>query len=328
MSIDQKILIIRFSSIGDIVLATSALTTVRNAYPTAQITFLTLDNFAPLLEFHPGIDRLIPLSKKMSVLNLWKFSEYIRKQKFSIIFDLHNSIRSNIIASRAGCTVHQLRKPRWNRFLLFLFHQNEFDENFSTRKMYHNHLGEIWQDGDEIPNTSLIVTEHEKSEAVKLVGQNPFISIVPGAAWLQKQWTAKKYVELIQNLKIPVVLLGAKKDIICFQIKDKAPYVINLAGKTSLRQALAVLSNASHVIGSDTGLTHAAEALGISVSMILGPTSTETGAGTHLPISTNIQKSIWCRPCSQNGKRPCYRKTQICMDSVSTSDVIQTLPFG
>mgnify|MGYP001172253366 CR=1 FL=1 len=328
MSIDQKILIIRFSSIGDIVLATSALKTIRNAYPNAQITFLTLDNFAPLLEFHSDIDRLIPFSKKMSGLNLWKFADYIRKQNYSIIFDLHNSIRSNIIASRANCTVHQLQKPRWNRFLLFLFHQNEFDQDFSTRKMYHGHLGKIWQDGDKIPNTSLTVTEHEKSEAVKLVGKPPFISIVPGAAWTQKQWPTKKYVELIQNLKIPVVIIGAKKDTICFQIEEKVPSVINLAGKTSLRRALAVLSKSSHVVGGDTGLTHAAEALGISVSMILGPTSSETGAGIHLPISTNIQKSIWCRPCSQNGKRPCYRKTQICMNSISTSDVIQTLPFG
>ena len=99
-----------------------------------------------------------------------------------------------------------------------------------------------------------------------------------------------------------------------------------MAGKTSLRQALAILSNSTHVIGSDTGLTHAAEALRIPVSMILGPTSKETGAGVHLENSRNIEKNLWCRPCSQNGKRPCYRKNQVCMDSISVADVIQSVP--
>ena len=326
MSFDQKILIIRFSSIGDIVLTTSPLKTIRNRFPNAQISYVTLEEFAPLLEFHPDIDRLIPLSKNMTVTNLWEFSDYIRKQNYSTIFDLHNSLRSNIITFRTTRPVLQLKKPRWNRFMLFQFHQNIFDDDFSTRKMYHEHLGKIWQKDDEIPNTSLKVTNHEKNEAIRFVGKDSYITMIPGAAWGQKQWSSEKYIELIQDIKMSVVLLGEKKDKICFQIANKVPSVTNLAGKTSLRQALAILSNSTHVIGSDTGLTHAAEALGIPVSMILGPTSKQTGAGVHLENSRNIEKNLWCRPCSQNGKRPCYRKNQVCMDSISVADVIQSVP--
>jgi len=69
VSFDQKILVIRFSSIGDIVLSTSPLKTIRRAYPDAQITFLTLDTFAPLLEYHPDIDALVSISKRMSLNN-------------------------------------------------------------------------------------------------------------------------------------------------------------------------------------------------------------------------------------------------------------------
>ena len=328
MSFDQKILVIRFSSIGDIVLATSPLKTIRNAFPGAQITFLTLNQFAPILEFHPDIDRLIPLSKNMSGSDLWGFADYIRKQKYSIIFDLHNSLRSNIITFRTTTPVHQLKKPRWHRFMLFQFHQNEFVEDFSTLKMYHEYLGDIWQFGDKIPGTSLVVSDHERTTAADLVNIDDFITVVPGAAWGQKEWSADKYSELIHRIEKPVVLLGAKKDKICFQIAEIVPSVFNLAGKSSLREALAVLSNSSHIVGSDTGLTHAGEALGISVTMILGPTSPETGAGVHLDSSTNIETELWCRPCSQNGKIPCYRKTQICMDSISVPDVIQSLPPG
>ena len=89
---------------------------------------------------------------------------------------------------------------------------------------------------------------------------------------------------------------------------------------------MAILSKAYYVIGSDTGLTHIAEALGKNVSMILGPTSSETGANVILDESKIIKKDIWCRPCSQNGKRKCYRTKQFCMDLISVNDVFQTIP--
>ena len=332
MSFDQKILVIRFSSIGDIVLATSPLKTIRRAYPDAQITFLTLDTFAPLLEYHPDIDALVSISKRMSLIELWGFADHIRRKQYRHIFDLHNSIRSNLVTLRSSSPVYQLKKLRWNRFLLFYFHHNEFDSDFSTLKMYHEHLGSIWNENDVLPATLLKVSNYEQKMARDmLLDKNifdEFIAVVPGAAWTQKQWPAEKYIETLNQLDLPAVLLGEKKDTICFDIEKRSSSTVNLAGQTTLRQPLAVLANSTYVIGSDTGLTHAAEALGKQVYMILGPTSPETGAGVNLPGSTNIETDVWCRPCSQNGKLPCYRKTQECMDSIVPNDVIQSLLPG
>ena len=332
MSFDQKILVIRFSSIGDIVLATSPLKTIRLAYPDAQITFLTLDTFAPLLEYHPDIDALVSISKRMSLIELWGFADHIRRKQYRHIFDLHNSIRSNLVTLRSSSPVYQLKKPRWNRFLLFYFHHNEFGSDFSTLKMYHEHLGSIWNENDVLPATLLKVSNYEQKMARNMLLDkiifDEFIVVVPGAAWTQKQWPAEKYIETLNQLDLPAVLLGEKKDTICFDIAKRSSSTVNLAGQTTLRQALAVLANSAYVIGSDTGLTHAAEALGKQVYMILGPTSPETGAGVNLPGSTNIETDVWCRPCSQNGKLPCYRKTQECMDSIVPNDVIQSLLPG
>ena len=332
MSFDQKILVIRFSSIGDIVLATSPLKTIRRAYPDAQITFLTLDTFAPLLEYHPDIDALVSISKRMSLIELWGFADHIRRKQYRHIFDLHNSIRSNLVTLRSSSPVYQLKKPRWNRFLLFYFHHNEFGSDFSTLKMYHEHLGSIWNENDVLPAPLLKVSNYEQKMARNmLLDKNifdEFIVVVPGAAWMQKQWPAEKYIETLNQLDLPAVLLGEKKDTICFDIAKHSSSTVNLAGQTTLRQALAVLANSAYVIGSDTGLTHAAEALGKQVYMILGPTSPETGAGVNLPGSTNIETDVWCRPCSQNGKFPCYRKTQECMDSIVPNDVIQSVLQG
>ena len=329
MDFDQKILIIRFSSIGDIVLATSALRTIRRAYPKAQITFLTLDEHTPLLEYHPDIDFLLSIGRRSTFMELWDFSKYLYRKDYSLIFDLHNSIRSNIVTFHSKGPLYQLKKPRLKRAILFYFHKNNFGKDFSTRKMYHNYIGPIWNNGDHIPPTLLTLSKHELNRAHKrLISEGVFdeyIAVVPGAAWKQKQWSVEKYIDVLDQLDMPALLVGGKRDKICHEISDGLKTSLNLTGKTSLREAMAILANAKYIIGSDTGLIHAAEALGKSVSMILGPTSVETGAGVTLPGSVNIEKDLWCRPCSQNGSFPCYREQQFCLDSIEPHDVIRSL---
>ena len=328
MSYDQKILIIRFSSIGDIILSTSPLKSIRNTFPNAQITFLTLDNFSSLLEYHPDIDCLVSINKRLTIRELIDFKNYLKKKRYDIVFDLHNSIRSNFLVFNNQNTLYQIKKPRWKRFLLFLFHKNKFETNFSAIKMYH----EVFDTGSiktNFPLTSLRVSKYERKKANSLLLENgisgKFIVIIPGAAWPQKQWSAAKYIMTLKKLNIPSVILGTKKDQICFQISKKLNNSVNLAGMTTLREAISIISNAAKVIGSDTGLTHAAEALSIPVSMILGPTSSETGAGVNLANSIQVEKDIWCRPCSQNGEFPCYRSNQVCLDSIQPEDVIKSI---
>ena len=331
MTYDQKILIIRFSSIGDIVLATSALRTIRNKFPKSEITFLTLDTYAPLLEFHPDLDILISIKKSLSFYGLFKYSKFLSNKNFSIVFDLHNSIRSKILIFGLKSKKHILIKPRWKRFMLFYLFYNLFKKDFSTVRMYHNYLGKIWHYKNKIPKSFLKITSNEKRRALlklKSYGiERNFFVFIPGAAWDQKCWDQKKYIELINKLNLNVVLLGSKTDLICFEISKKLKKVINLAGKTSLRDAMAIIYNAYYVVGSDTGLTHIAEALGKNVSMILGPTSSQTGANIILKESKIIEKNIWCRPCSQNGKRKCYRTKQFCMDLITVNDVYNSIPI-
>ena len=328
---DQKILIIRFSSLGDIVLATSPLRTVRLSNPNAKITFLTLDTYAPLLEYHPDIDQLLAIEKGWSIKQLWDFSKHLASKDYDLIYDFHNSIRSNLVMFHSKCPIYQLKKPRLKRAALFYFHKNYFKKSFSTIRMYHDYLGDIW-DRETLPNTKLVVSMHENSNAKKLLGSfgvgDDYIVAVPGAAWSQKQWSAEKYAQLFDELKFPAVIIGSKSDTICFRVDELSKNTVNLAGETSIRDAMAIISNAKHVIGSDTGFIHAAEALEKNATMILGPTSRETGGGVYLPESKMIETDVWCRPCSQNGSFPCYRKQQYCIESIRVEDVLQSMPLG
>ena len=325
----QRILVIRFSSLGDIVLSTSPLRTIRNSNPHAKITFLTLTTYAPILECHPDIDRLLTIEKNWSLRRLWNFSKYIADKNFDLIYDLHNSIRSNLVILLSRSIVRQLKKPRLKRAALFYFHKNYFDKSFSTLRMYHDHLGDI-DHKDNLPSTTLILTEHEKNSGIEFLKSrgidDEYFVAVPASAWLQKQWSSKKYAELFDRLNLPVVMPGLSSDTICDRIEEMSKNTLNLAGETSLRVAMAVIYNARHVLGSDTGLVHMAEALGKNATMILGPTSKETGGGLYRQESNLIESDIWCRPCSQNGSFPCYREHQYCMDSIGIDDVLQALP--
>ncbi len=330
----MKILFIRFSSIGDIVLTTSTLRSLKKGIPNTQIHYLTLEEYAPFLEGHSSIDRLHVLERSTSVCKLISVGNYLNNCKYDIIVDMHDSLRSKIIRNRIKSNSHHyLRKPRWKRFKLFEFHQNDFHNDFSQLKLFHSVVKDILSENHH-SSTSLSVAENEIEEAKLLLSENgikgeKYLVCIPGAAWKNKTWKTAHYLELFKYFnenKFEIILLGTEKDAICNDCALGNNSLINMAGKTEFRQSLAIIAQAQLVIGSDTGFVHAAEALGIPAVMLLGPTSTETGAGVTRSMSKNIQLSnVWCRPCSQNGSRACYRDEKFCMTEIKPNSVISQI---
>ena len=140
MVLTGKILVIRFSSIGDIVLTTSFIATLKKTFPNFEIHYLTLDKFSSILEFHPKIDRVIELNSKSSLKDLLEFNKFIKSSNYNRIFDLHGSIRSRIITKGIGQSISRVKKPRFLRFILFQFHINMFPLNFSANKRISKYL--------------------------------------------------------------------------------------------------------------------------------------------------------------------------------------------
>tara|TARA_Y100001970_G_C14189041_1_gene834271 strand:+ start:518 stop:1525 length:1008 start_codon:yes stop_codon:yes gene_type:complete len=326
-----KILVIRFSSIGDIVLTTSCLKSIKKKYNNPEIHFLTLDRFSSILEMQPDIDRIIELNSSIGFKGLIELNGYIKSSQYDKIFDLHGSIRSRIVTLGLNNITSKVKKPRLLRLFLFQLHINLFPKGYSTSVMYHECIDD--HDTLSIPKTELIVSNIEKKSVMSILKDNgvkdKFIVIVPGAAWPQKQWSINKYSEVIdevlKRIKQPVVMLGTLNDKICKEISLINNNVIDLSGKTDIRQSMAIISLSNTVFGSDTGLLHIAEALNRRVTMILGPTSTETGGGVSLNESKNIEIDLWCRPCSQNGKYECSRPTQYCMELISSDRVLSSI---
>ena len=331
MKFNLKFLVIRFSSIGDIVLTTSLLKSIKTTYKNVEIHYLTLDKFSPMLEMQPNIDRIIVLNSDSGATEMMQLNRYIKSSEYDKVFDLHGSIRSRIVTLGLSEITTRVKKPRIPRFFLYQFHINMFPKGYSSQVMYHQCLQDY--DMDSTPDTLLIVSNAEKRLAWSILKEididSNFIVMVPGAAWTQKQWQAEKYNNVINELSRltnkKIIMLGTKNDKICKDISLINDSVVDYSGKTDLRKAMAIISLSDSVFGSDTGLLHMAEALGKHVSMILGPTSTNTGGGVSLKESTNIETDIWCRPCSQNGKQKCYRTRQYCMERISTDMVTNSV---
>ena len=331
MKFNLKFLVIRFSSIGDIVLTTSLLKSIKTTYKNVEIHYLTLDKFSSMLEIHPNIDRIIVLNSDSGSTELMQLNRYIKLSEYDKVFDLHGSIRSRIVTLGLSKITTRVKKPRISRFFLYQFHINMFPKKYSTQAMYHQCLQDY--DMASIPDTLLVVSKVEKRFARSILKKieidSNFIVMVPGAAWPQKQWQVEQYNNVINEINRltnkKIIMLGTKNDKICKHISLMNDSVVDYSGKTDLRQAMAVISLSDSVFGSDTGLLHIAEALGKHVSMILGPTSTETGGGVSLKESINIETNIWCRPCSQNGKQKCYRTRQYCMELISTDMVTNSV---
>ncbi len=324
----RTILVLRFSSIGDIVQSTSPIGTLKTVFPHLRIDFMTLSKFAPLLEGHPHINCVFPVDIHLGYWSLRQVGKLVDFLDYDLVIDLHNTIRSQVIRSgirKTNCL--KVRKPRWERFKLFLFHKNDFHPAFNVRRWLHEPFLSLLPEGWEPQRTRLFVSDLEKKvgreQLMNRGVSGPFMVITPGAAWAQKRWFPDRYAQLADycNRKygLKTILLGGTGDEICdwiVKFADSTP--IDLHGKTSLRESLSILSQAALVIGSDTGFLHAGEALGVPAITILGPTSQETGAGVYLPHSrAACVENLWCRPCSQNGSFPCYRSEQFCMTGIS-----------
>ena len=176
------------SSIGDIILATSFLDSVKKKYPNSSIDFLIKKEFSPLLQNHPHINNVIELDKSEGLKGLINLGKHLMHQGYYKVFDIHNVFRSKILSFFFKRKIFfQIKKPRLKRFMLFNLKLNFFKKDFSHIKMYHS----ILEDTHSFPRTSLYVSSDEINRAKSFLKKEgvdqEFICIVPGAAWKQKQ---------------------------------------------------------------------------------------------------------------------------------------------
>ena len=327
-----RVLLIRFSSIGDIILTAPVVAALRADSPDTTIDYLVHDRFASLVRhFDPSPDHIIPFPRDVRARQLPGYARNLAATGYDVVIDLHASLRSRLLRRYfGGAELRIYRKPRLRRLLLFYLYINRFPADYSVAAE-HLRFALLSVEGAAIHPRLRVEPDLARETRQRLGLAEGYLACIPGAAWPQKSWPLERYLELFgpggTGIDHPIVLLGGDGDTICDRIAADLPgdSVVNLRGKTSLEDALAVVSGSRLVIGADTGLLHAGEALGVPAVMILGPTSNETGARSHHPESRVHEVSLWCRPCSQNGRRKCYRREQYCLSRLPVHGVAESV---
>lgn len=321
----NKILIIRFSSFGDVTQALSIPTKLAElagpSHKGVEVHWVTRTDMAPLLEGHPYLTRIWELNRADGIKGLFRLIRDLKKQNFTHIYDAHNNLRSRVLVwflrpplvlSRIFTPPLLLRKSqkRWKRFLLFKFRINRYEMPFSGQRDLLEPL-EKWGLSRELPPPPQIYVQPVALEKLKVLFQDKkigsFVALAPSAAYPLKRWPLdhfKKLIELSPEQKF--VCLGGPGDHFIEELVQVAPSrVLNLAGKLSLQESTAAISLANGLVTNDTGLLHVGEQLGKKTIALMGPAP----FGFPSRPSTRIMElNLACRPCSKHGQGPCVNE--------------------
>lgn len=328
-----KILVVRLSSIGDIILTTPLLRSLRTAYPGARVTFVIKKQYEELLSASPYIDELITFDKKDGLKGLRKIKQDLRKRRFDLYLDIHKNWRSRYLrfCLHAGKTT-SYSKLIFKRTLLIWFKINLFNTIKPVYLRYFDsvrHLG-IHYDGlgteIHVPSDKTEMVKNMLSEA-GYAFDTPLIILCPSATYANKRWKSDGFVDVARHLITEksafIVVHGGKEDVrLCSDIASAiGSRAVSMAGLLSLSGSSALMQLSDLVIANDSGLLHLAQAQKKPVIGIYGATTRELG---YFPVeqnSTVIETDLSCRPCTHNGLNKCPKKHFRCMKDIPSQKV-------
>ena len=321
----NKILIVKPSSLGDIVHSLPFLNAIKTRFPNSPIHWVVAKGFEGLLDGHPMIDRLWVINKdtwkkiknvKGTISELKTLSQDLKKEKYDLVIDLQGLLRSGMITAATGARLRIGFKEAREGSRFFYTHKIEGGKDIHAVDRYLKIAAFLGCDSTDIsfpfPPSEVPSSFHVNKD---------YAVIVPGARWKTKRWPEEEFGQLTARLPLQSVIVGSAADkyisgLIVSLSQGKA---LSLAGKTSLKELIGIMRDAKFVVSNDSGPMHIAAALGIPVFAIFGPTDpARTGpyGTTHTIIKSDA-------PCA-----PCFRRTcddGQCLKSVSADKVFEII---
>jgi ADP-heptose:LPS heptosyltransferase len=317
-----KFLIIRLSSIGDIVLTSPVIRCLKTQFPEAEVHFLTKKQNIDLLLANPYIDKI--------QLHSGSISDTIQKLKaenYDYIIDLHNNFRS--LQVKFGLKVKSfsfnklnIRKLLLTKFKINILPDGHIVDRYLETLMHFNvvndgkGLDHFIPEEDEFPMTGL--PENFR---------NGYVALVLAGTYFTKRMPAGKYRKLISETQLPFVLLGGKSEQMMAShiLEWNTGNVVDFTGNLLINQSASLVKNARLVISNDTGLMHIAAAFHKKILSVWGNTSPKFGMYPYLPGKGSEileLKGLPCRPCSKIGYRQCPKKHFRCMNDLPEDRII------
>ena len=325
MSAPQKILILRFSSIGDLVLITPTIRCFSKTFPNAQIHLLCKPQFCHVLANNPYINSILPLES-----NILKQISYLKSANYDLVLDWQSNLKSRWISLLLNVKTLRFNKLNFKKWLAVRFKTLEVLPQQHIVDRYFKSLESL---GVTYDGSGLDFFVNENSTVcveTEFKFQKPFVVIGIGASYFTKRISHTKLFELINGIKWPVILIGGPDDINTMNhFKSLFPKQIFFKSDFTLHQSASVIQQAEWIFTSDTGIMHIAAAFKKPVISFWGNTIPEFGMAPFEPNPQNIilqVKSLECRPCSKLGFSACPRKHFNCMNQINLN-VLKGLPF-
>lgn len=333
----SRVLLVRFSSLGDVLLTTPLVRALKRRLGSAEIEYFVKSESAPLLRNNPHISRIHELEGG----GFGAFSEKVRgigeSGAYDLVIDLHRNPRSWYTRHRLPSKQWaKMRRDRFRRWLLVHLGIDRYGKLIDPVPVrYFSALDGLFNPPLLPDNKGLeiFLDEADRREAnEKLNCDGPLVAISPSAHWPTKRWVPERFAEaadrLAQDFGARPVLLGGPEDAELTQaveqrMKEKA---INVTGKLSIRGAAAAIERSIAFVGNDTGLMHIASALDRPGAAIFGPTTRHLG---YYPYRSRLHvvevNGLKCRPCTKQGDRECPKSHFRCMLDISSSDVLDAV---
>jgi heptosyltransferase-2 len=323
----KKYLIVRFSSLGDIVLTSVVTQQLKQQYPGSEITFLTKTKYHSLARLLPGVSRVASIGQKSGFLSqIFQLS----RDRFDCVIDLHSNWRSfwvrKLIPAESS-TKYNSRRFRRIRMVKFPQVTNGC---LSTSDAYLQSLTPLAITATGLkPLLVLNPEDHRQAEAFLttqgFTSDSPFIGIAPGARWETKRWHKERFTDIAKKLQRThqsrLLLFGSLDESGLLEYLAKQVEGSVIARGLSYNQLAALISKCRCVISNDSGLMHISAALNVPTVAIFGPTHPKLGfapQGDHTVVLTTNQP---CSPCSLHGKKRCHQPSRHCMDNIAVEMV-------
>jgi ADP-heptose:LPS heptosyltransferase len=318
---EVKFLIVRFSSIGDIVLTTPVIRCLKTQVEGAQVHYLTKKKFESVIEANPYVDKIYTLEN-----NFPSIVSKLRKEHYHYIIDLHKNLRTLRLKSQLRILSFTFNKLNFKKWLIVNLKINKLpDIHIVDRYLKAVTVFDVKNDNKGldyfIPDNQTVDIVNTNNEL-----SNGYIVYAIGGRHFTKQLPTDKTIDLLTKIEYPVVLLGDSEDYEKGEVivNSSAGKVFNYCGRFSINQSASVVRQSRLVISHDTGLMHIAAAFKKRIISVWGNTIPEFGMSPYLPAKDShiIQiKGLSCRPCSKIGFKKCPKKHFKCMLEIDSDKV-------
>jgi ADP-heptose:LPS heptosyltransferase len=315
-----KFLVIRLSSIGDIVLTTPVVRCLKNQVPNAEVHFLTKRQFLPVLKANPHLDAIHEYRGTSETLRL------IKNNGFHYIIDLHNNLRTALIKTRSSVIAFSFKKLNIQKWLLVNLKKDILpDVHIVERYLDTLKLFDVINDNGGLDYFIPPEDEVEIRDLPELY-RNGYILFAIGANHFTKRLTTEKIIEVCKQINLPVILAGGTEDAARGNLiaESGGKHILNVCGSYNINQSASLVRQARVVISHDTGLMHIAAAYKKRIISLWGNTIPRFGMSPYMPDGESAVfevSGLKCRPCSKIGYRKCPRGHFKCMKEQDEKEI-------